>query len=179
MSKLNLILYGRRNTGKTTALVELVKLLVGNPAVSAAIDAALKLPSGRYHDAKFIVEMNGHIILVGTAGDSWELCRGNIDLFEGTYSGGTDIYLVTAASFSLMDTQQKTTYKSRVDQACVCVTACSPVNLKKGAIKALHAYSETALMGYSRQIWVRTDDKIHSTATANELFDIIKDFIKK
>lgn len=179
MSKLNIILYGRRNTGKTSALIKLVKLLANNPAVSAGIDGALKNRNGRFKDARFIVEIDGNIILVGTAGDSWGVCRGNADLFEGDYSSLLDIYLVNGTSFRALNTDEKGSYKSMVKQARVCISACSPTNLKNGAIKALHAYSETALMSYTRQLWVRSDDKYQSTAKANELLSIINEFLSQ
>ena len=175
MNKLNIILYGLQNTGKTTALIELVKLLVNNPAVSNAIDAVLKNRNGRFKDARFIVELDGNIILVGTAGDSWGVCRGNADLFEGNYSNLLDIYLVNGTSFRALTTKEKGSYKSLVKQARVCISACRPTNLKNGAIKALHAYSETALMSYTRQLWVRSDNKLK----ANELFSIINDFMQQ
>ena len=71
-----------------------------------------------------------------------------------------DIYLVNGTSFRALTTKEKGSYKSLVKQARVCISACSPTNLKNGAIKALHAYSETALMSYTRQLWVRSDDKL-------------------
>lgn len=180
MNKLNIILYGWRNTGKTTALIKLVKLLVNNPAVSTAIDAVLKNRNGRFKDARFIVDLDGNIILVGTAGDSWSVCRGNTDLFEGDYSSLLDIYLVNGTSFRALTTKEKESYKSLVKQARVCISACSPKNLKNGAIKALHAYSETALMSsYTRQLWVKSDNKLQSSAKANELFSIINDFMQQ
>ena len=90
-----------------------------------------------------------------------------------------DIYLVNGTSFRALTTKEKGSYKSLVKQARVCISACSPTNLKNGAIKALHAYSETALMSYTRQLWVRSDDKLHSSAKANELFSIIYDFMQQ
>lgn len=174
MNKLNIILYGRRNTGKTTALIKLVKLLVNNPAVSTAIDAVLKNRNGRFKDARFLLDSPYGIIIICTAGDTWTVSDQNCDLFKNSLSGKIPVYFVNSSG--IVEYNGKTIRSFfDIQQVKVCVCACQPSGDNDGAIKALHYYSENHLMHYDEQRWIKAVPR-DSTANANELFQIITNF---
>ena len=119
MKKLNIILYGKRNVGKTTSLVKLAKLLIGDPGISANIDALLLKPNGGYKDARFVIDSPYGIIIICTAGDSWTVCDQDCDFFKNSLSGKIPVYLVdslgiveyngkTKCAFVLADPQATT-----------------------------------------------------------------------
>ena len=151
--KLFIILYGSRNQGKSTTLRELVIMLGGgSPSLVHAIKLAL-LVKKRYKDARFIIEYDNHIIHIGTGGDSWSICRGNTQFFEGNYNGNQEIYLVSGGTIKMMTKADKLHYKGILPD--VVVSACRPDADSYGAIKALHSYSEHHLMDYAEQVWIK------------------------
>lgn len=174
MKKLNIILYGKRNVGKTTSLVKLAKLLIGDPGISANIDALLLKPNGGYKDARFVIDSPYGIIIICTAGDSWTVCDQDCDLFKNSLSGKIPVYLVD--SLGIVEYNGKTIgpfLDTRQPKVCVC--ACRPSGDNYGTIKALHYYSEKYLMDYDEQRWIQAKTK-ESTTNANELFQIITNF---
>lgn len=176
--KLFIILYGSKNQGKSTTLRELVILLGGgSPTLENDLKSFL-LVKKRYKDAHFIIEYENHIIHISTGGDSWSVCRGNTQFFEGNYNGNQEIYLVTGGKIKMMSKTDKQHY--RKIQPEVVVSACRPDADSYGAIKALHYYSEHHLMDYVEQVWIKRDkiDEPDSKKIANILKSRIDDFIK-
>ena len=169
-----IILFGKASCGKTTSLMKLAVMLASggevSPAVKKAVDAEFKIDEKHYKDARFIVEYKGKLAYIGTGGDTWYVCRLNCDFFSGNYNNLTDIYLIDENGVRKLDNETKNSYKGRTPD--VCVSACRPEGDGKGAVKAIHSYSEDAIMGYSRQIWVHCMDKEHETQ-AQELLEII------
>ncbi len=177
-NKLFIVLYGNRNQGKTTTLMDLVVLLGGG---SAALEKALKsalLGKKRYKDARFVIKYNDFIIHIATGGDSWAVCRGNTQFFEGNNNGNQDVYLVSNGSISLMDIPEKKIFKDIHPQ--VVISACRPNADSYGAIKAIHSYSETHLSDYTEQVWIKRDiaKDPDSKKIAKEIKNIIDNFLK-
>ena len=164
---IHIILYGEANSGKTTSLLKLAAMLGGN-GVEAQIENLLKSETGtRYGDARFIVEYREKLIYIGTGGDTWAVCRGHTECFDGNYSN-KQIYLISRGT---VDKYTKNADETRKPDVCVC--ACRPSGDGYGAIKALHSYSEKAILEYKQQIWVRKDKDTDCSAQAEELKDII------
>lgn len=174
MKKLNIILYGKRNVGKTSSLVKLAKLLIGDPVISAGIDALLLKPNGGYKDARFLLDSPYGIIIICTAGDSWTVSDQNCDLFKNSLSGKIPVYFVNSSGIVEYNGKTISPFFD-IQQVKVCVCACRPSGDNDGAIKALHYYSEKHLMDYDEQRWIKAMPK-DSTANANELFQIITNF---
>lgn len=165
---INIVLYGKRNCGKTTSLMELVVILSG---ISSTVIERLLKKRGRYKDARFIVEYETKLIFIGTGGDTWAICRGNTDFFAGKYSSLLDVFLISGGKIKKLDKAEKEIYKRRRPDVCIC--ACRPDGDGYGAIKAIHSYSEKAIMSYKQQIWIQKDSQKESKIQASELKGII------
>lgn len=175
--KLFIILYGEQNQGKTTTLMELVVMLGGG---SASLENAVKtnfFDGKRYDDARFIIEFGDKIIYVATEGDTWAACRQNTCFFERDFSNLT-IHLVKNGSINKMTSLDKEEYKKK--QLQVVVSACRPNADSNGAIKAIHSYSETYIMKYIGQRWIKRDktEEPNSKTVAARLKSIIEEFVK-
>ena len=168
MQKINIILYGEANSGKTTSLMKLAAKLGGRD-VAADIDKNFKKGT-RYKDARFIVEYKEKLIYIGTCGDTWAACREHTECFAGNYSN-KQIFLISGGIVHELSPSEKNTYKTYTLNVCVC--ACRPSGDGYGAIKALHSYSEKAILEYKQQIWIRKDRDTDCDAQAEELKDII------
>lgn len=165
MGKNNIILYGEKNVGKTTTLKKLVELLAGG---STAVSTAL---SG-IADGRFVIDyvLNGvsHLILISTAGDTWDICRKSGSFFELDFSHGLVVYQVSSTGIV------KIKGLNKVPEICIC--ACSIDERDMGPIKALHQYSEAHLMDYDAQLWIRmkeVDDDDKSSVMANNLKSLV------
>lgn len=155
--KFFIVLYGNRNQGKSTSLRKLVFLLGGGSAsLKSDIEKAL-LKSKSYKDARFIVEYNGHNVFIATGGDAWVGCRGNTDFFEGNINGKHIVFRVYNNTIVELTTEEKKHFK---DKPTVVVCACRPKGDSCGAIKAIHSYSETHLIDYAEQVWIKRDRSI-------------------
>lgn len=170
--KLFIILFGEKNQGKTSTLMRLVIKLGGSgKTIEMEVNRAF-LGGKRYKDAHIVIEYKEYIIYVATAGDTWGLCKGNTDFFEGEF-GNQHIYLVSGGHLRKMSPIDKTIYKNKKPD--VVVSACSHVSDGLGSIKALHTYSENHLLDYNEQIWLKRDI---SEDPDNDLYaDKIKDII--
>ena len=167
---IHIILYGEANSGKTTSLLKLAAML-GGSGVAAKIENLLKPKTGtRYGDARFIVEYKDKLIYIGTGGDTWAACREHTECFAGNYSN-KKIYLISGKTVDPLSPSEKNIYNTRRPDVCVC--ACRPYGDGYGAIKALHSYSEKAILEYKEQIWIRKDKDIDCDVQADELKDII------
>ena len=167
---IHIILYGEANSGKTTSLLKLAAML-GGGSVEAQIENLLKPKTGtRYGDARFIVEYKDRLIYIGTGGDTWAACREHTECFAGNYSN-KKIYLISGETVDPLPSSEKNIYNTRRPDVCVC--ACRPSGDGYGAIKALHSYSEKAILEYKQQIWIRKDRDTDCNVQANELKDII------
>lgn len=152
--KLFIILYGERNQGKTSTLMRLVIKLGGSSkTLETAVDGAF-FDGKHYRDARIVIEYEDYLIYVATAGDTWGLCKGNTDFFEGEY-GNQQIYLVSGGHLKRMSTHDKNVYKSKKPD--VVVSACSHVSDGLGSIKALHTYCENHLLDNDELIWLKRD----------------------
>lgn len=164
---IHIILYGEANSGKTTSLLKLAAML-GGSGVEAQIENLLKPKTGtRYGDARFIVEYKDKLIYIGTGGDTWAACREHTECFAGNYSN-KQIFLISGRT---VGKYTKNAAETRKPDVCVC--ACRPYGDGYGAIKALHSYSEKAILEYKQQIWICKDRDTDCGAQANELKDII------
>ena len=164
---IHIILYGEANSGKTTSLLKLAAML-GGSGVEAQIENLLKPKTGtRYGDARFIVEYKDRLIYIGTGGDTWAACREHTECFAGNYSN-KQIFLISGGT---VGKYTKNAAETRKPDVCVC--ACRPSGDGYGAIKALHSYSEKAILEYKQQIWIRKDRDTDCNVQANELKDII------
>lgn len=166
MGKNNIILYGEKNVGKTTTLKKLVELLAGG---STAVSTAL---SG-IADGRFVIDyvLNGvsHLILISTAGDTWDICRKSGSFFELNFSHGLVVYQVSSTGIVKIKGLNKVLNK--VPEICIC--ACSIDVRDLGPIKALHQYSEAHLMDYNAQLWIRKDRSVDSSVVANNLKSLV------
>ena len=152
--KIFIILFGEKNQGKTSTLMRLVIKLGGSgKTIEMEVDGAFH-DGKHYRDARIVIEYEGCIIYVATAGDTWGLCKGNTDFFESEF-GNQLIYLVSGGHLRKMSPIDKTIYKNKKPD--VVVSACSHVSDGLGSIKALHTYNESHLLDYNKQIWLKRD----------------------
>lgn len=158
--KLFVIVCGKSNQGKTSSLMELViKLGGGSTSLENDIKKEFLNPkSKRYNDARFVVEYNEYYIYVATAGDNWFTCRTDINFFERKF-GNQILYLVAGGSLKKMTILDKQKYKEI--EPDVVVGACRPNGDSYGAIKAIHSYSETHILNYVEQLWIKKDKVEH------------------
>ena len=78
-----------------------------------------------------------------------------------------------------MTSSDKVDYKDKKPR--VVVSACRPHGDSNGTIKAIHSYSETHLMDYAEQLWVKRDrmEEPDSKKFADNLKSRIDTFLKK
>lgn len=178
--RLLIVLYGKKNQGKTTTLKELILLLANSGIISPKLSTSLyKLfpHKGKNKDGRFILEINKKRILIATAGDSWTISRGNVEFFESKYKLSMRIYRVTSSSIYELSIKEKEDYKN--EKADVCICACRPSGDSTGAIKALHMYCEEAIAhNYTYQLWVQKNSLKNDSTLAKELYDLVDTFIK-
>lgn len=174
----NIILYGKPNKRKTTTLRILAAILAGKGDYKDTIEASIKASlykrkgkSGRFIDARIIVEYRNELVFIATGGDSWIVCRENYDFFRGSYSNLMDVYIIDGGGLRALTNSEKNIYKKKAP--LISISACRPQGDKNGAIKAIHSYSEVVLNSYRRQIWIKSDSSKDSKAQAYELFNLI------
>jgi len=174
--KMLIVLYGKRNQGKTTTLFNLIEMLSGiNPP--------------RNMDGRFIIKYKGHYILIGTGGDSWGICRVNTNFFEGGTDNKTILWVVYNNNFEqLKGLDEKVKKEYEMIKPSICITSCRPSGDGNGAIKAIHYYVERHNEDYERMLWLRKDgghEKITKDEAlrlakikAKEIKDIIDEYLK-
>lgn len=180
MEKIQLILYGNANTGKTSTLMKLVEILCGStPAIIADI-AGFMWPSGGYKDARFVIEYRDHHVCICTAGDSWVVSSVNCDLFDLMHPGNITVYEASPLGVTKLSARAK----SLLNEPEICVCACRPNGDRYGAIKAIHSYSHKHIVDYSFQFWFRKKEEKDKTkfaaaslAMAEKLKEYIDDYI--
>lgn len=139
-----IVLYGKKNQGKTTTLLKLVKLLTG-----------ITPPKGK--DGRFIILYKGYYILICTGGDCWDICKVNTTFFEGGTNDKTTVWVVVNNEFvKLKNLEGKEKYKGI--RSSVCITSCRPNGDSFGAIKAIHDYVEHHIDKYERMLWLQKED---------------------
>ena len=189
-SRTFVVLYGRKNQGKTTALMELIMELVRREGADDKFIANFKSRFLRrnhnraFSDARIIVEYRNVLIFIGTGGDSWEWCRINTDFFECRISGKMDVYYINRNGIKKLDNADENTLRILKEKQVMVISACRPESDGNGAPKALHSYMEKTMLDYSRQIWLRMsieNGEQQSTLVKNtvkELLDIIDNIIQ-
>ena len=171
--KLFIILYGKENQGKTSTLMNLViKLGGGSPSLERSIKKTF-LRNNRYMDGRFIIIYNDYIVYIATAWDTWYDCSCNTDFFKGIFNNKT-LYLVNSGALKRMTTSDKEHYKEKAPK--VVVSACRPHGDNYGAIKAIHFYSETHLIDYAEQLWLRKESGQNDMTLADEIKNRIDSF---
>ena len=170
--RMMIVLYGDMNQGKTSTLMQLaINLAGGGTAVANSIHNTF-IRKGKYKDGHLIVEYRERLIYIATGGDSWVVCWDNTEFFENNFHN-LAIYKVNAAGVKKLSAKDQKTYKEH--PSTVVISACRPNEIKNGAIKALHYYSENAISDYVEQLWLRMDDDIDKMA--NEIQKRIDEFI--
>lgn len=92
-----IVLYGRPSCGKTTTLMQLLRLLF--PAQKIDIDNMFVIKTKtrhKYTDARFIFKYRGLLIFLSTYGDSRGICERNFKFFQREFAstGIIPIYLI-------------------------------------------------------------------------------------
>ena len=167
-NKHNIILFGKENVGKTGTLMYLAGLLAGitfSPVVWDRKKMRLICSGKILEDAHFIIRYMGKLVFIATSGDSWENCKVNYNFFTGQNLGNMKIYDINPKG--VFEIKNKVPYsiaynEENVRQELVvvpdiCISACRPEGDRRGAIKAIHSYSEDILDRFVQQIWIRKD----------------------
>lgn len=176
--RINIILYGNKNQGKTTTLVRLAIMLASgggiNPLIESQVNRKFKKRKG-YKDARFVIEYKEKLIFLCTGGDSWMVSRGNCGFFTGRYNNLIDVFRLSLLGLEELGNKDKEKYKKLLADFCIC--ACRPNGDGYGAIKAIHSYNEKSIMDYSHQIWTRKERNMDNDNTAKEILSIIDEYI--
>lgn len=177
--RINIILFGTKNVGKTTTLMRLAMKLAGTGTVNTTTEKQIislfGISKKRFRDARFIVEYKKKLIYIGTGGDYWSICRGNCQFFEGDFKSNLCIHHIdTKGIVSELSINEKKLYKECKPDVCIC--ACRPSGDSFGTIKALHSYSETHILNYTVQLWIQAFKNKSNETQATELIQIIDQF---
>ncbi len=182
--KMLIVLYGDRNVYKTTSLIETMIMLTGTNVNSKEFTKIVKRNAASpgksavtsFVDARFIVEYEGLLIYISTAGDDWQHCKMSMRFFEGIYSKNMIVYKVSKNSIDKLSQQDLSKLENQNPDICIC--ACRPSADEFGAIKAIHSHLERNSDHFWSQLWLRKDkDNIKSSQQqASEIIDIIKCF---
>jgi len=156
MDRLNIILYGKRNAGKTTTLFDLAFFLAKCSKITMVSVRTMFRKGKGYHDAHFIIKYNGKKVYIGTGGDTWAISRMNYDFFEHAFQSSLDIYELNSSGIRKLDLSDKKEL-NKTAKPDVCICACRPDGDRYGAIKSIHSYSEDVLSEYSHQLWIRKE----------------------
>lgn len=168
-----MILYGEGSSGKTSTLMYLAALLAGSgsyiPTIWTSITRHFFIGGKHIKDARFIVDYKGKRIFIATGGDSWAICTGNYNFFSDEFRNVT-IYKIDSTGVRKLTALDKR--KDAFHDPDLCIGACRPIGDRKGAIKAIHSYSEDVYLNtinrykdtknylnYDLQIWVKRNEK--------------------
>lgn len=172
-----IVLYGKKNSGKTTTLIHLLELLANNDqSILTDIKRNFYNKRGRALDARIVVEYCNKLILISTFGDSWLFSRLNTNFFEYAIDSKAILYVMDSKGVRQLTADDFVKrFNNKTPDYCIC--ACRPEGDNFGAMKAYLSYMEKSAYKYSKILWIRKNDKDvePSTVTAQKLIEIIKD----
>ena len=150
-----IVLYGKKNHGKTTTLIKLLELLANGKSQILSDINKYFYKSGKATDCRIVVEYNNMLILIATFGDSWEYSRVNTDFFEFIVDGKTTMFLMDASGVKPLSRMDYLNYKDRTIQFYIC--ACRSEGDGFGAMKAYLSYMEQSVYKFAHILWIRKD----------------------
>lgn len=176
--RLLIVLYGEKDTGKTTCLINLVMelgvFITGNVNVKQTIkNTFFNTKNNRFNDGRFILVCHGIIIHICTGGDYWSVCRCNTDLFEGKYSSKMALYLIDNTGFHRLGNNDIKKYKKA---STISITACRPNNENDGPYLAISNYVMKNPYRYKRMIWIKQESLGEVPLRVQELMLILQSY---
>lgn len=196
--KLNIILFGEKNTGKSSVLMMLAAELGGISFTSSAWDSKVNriIYKGKIlWDARFVINYNNKLVFIATGGDSWAINTSNYNFFCGQELGRMNIYSIKTGIVKQLTTKETSVYQQSNDKPItvapdLSICACRPDGNRRGAIKAIHSYSEDIFCqlgqyGYDQldqfalQVWIQRNKQKDAKIQAKELLGSINDYCSK
>lgn len=154
--KMNIVLYGNDDCGKTTTLFELAMLLVsGESSPSSSLVRQINNQfqnKGKYIDTHFILKYRDKTIYICTGGDSWVMCKSNYDFFNGIFNSQFVIFSIDENGIGKISLTEKEVIKKQTPD--ICISACRINDEKYGAMQSIHHYNESFLDCLTCQLWI-------------------------